>query len=132
MFATPAQLILTIDFDKRSSARQQKVWFTLGLGFAAAGLATVPTKAACAPAMATEAPVRLITAVLGLRVSCASTANAQLAAAQPVNLAGAPLPIPKIDYQIVFVLGGPGSGKGTQVLPYWQLCSCSGFFLNSV
>ena len=36
---------------------------------------------------------------------------------QPINLAGAPLPTPKLDYQIVFVLGGPGSGKGTQVRP---------------
>ena len=35
--------------------------------------------------------------------------------AQPINLATAPLPPAKLDYQVVFVLGGPGSGKGTQV-----------------
>ena len=36
-------------------------------------------------------------------------------AVQPINLANAPLPPAKLDYQVVFVLGGPGSGKGTQV-----------------
>ncbi len=33
---------------------------------------------------------------------------------QPINLASATLPAAKLDYKIVFVLGGPGSGKGTQ------------------
>ncbi|KAK9822638.1 hypothetical protein WJX81_002237 [Elliptochloris bilobata] len=73
---------------KSVGSHAQKVWSTLGLGFAAAGLAIAPTQAACAPAVAIEA--------------------------SPINLAGAPLPAPKLDYQIVFVLGGPGSGKGTQ------------------
>ena len=63
-----------------------------------------------------------------LTVSCAFVVNAKLAAAQPINLAGAPLP--KLNYQIVFVLGGPGSGKGTQVRPGLQLCSCSGCSAN--
>ena len=54
----------------------QKVWLTLGLGFAAAGLATVPTKAACAPAMATDAPVRPIAG--GSPGASESTALAQL------------------------------------------------------
>ena len=63
MTATPTHMVLTINSDKRPGAFAQKVWFTLGLGFAAAGLTTVPTKAACAPAIATEAPVCPIDAV---------------------------------------------------------------------
>lgn len=126
-YSSNPHICLMIDCEEGLGACVQKVWFTLGLGFATAGLAIVPTKAACAPAMATEVPVRPLAAVAvqQLSLKSASTGNAKLAAVQPINLAGAPLPTPKLDYQIVFVLGGPGSGKGTQVRPCLQLCSCS-------
>ena len=58
MFVTSTRVLLTLVCKKGLGACVQKVWFTLGLGFATAGLASVPTKAACAPAMAAEAPVR--------------------------------------------------------------------------
>lgn len=60
MFFKPTHMLLTIDYGNGLGACVQKVWLTLGLGFAAAGVATVPTKAACAPAMATDAQVRPI------------------------------------------------------------------------
>ena len=74
MFVKSSHMLLTIE--NGLGACVQKVWLTLGLGFAAAGLATVPTKAACAPAMATDAPVRPIAG--GSPVASESTALTQL------------------------------------------------------
>ena len=75
-FLKPTHMLLTINCKEGLGACVQKMWLTLGLGFAAAGLATVPTKAACAPAMATDAPVRPVAG--GSPGASESTALAQL------------------------------------------------------
>ncbi|KAK9835434.1 hypothetical protein WJX74_000070 [Apatococcus lobatus] len=80
--------------DSASLASQQVTWsrMSFGAGLAAAGLATFVTslpQADCAPAM-------------------------EKGQAPPINLAKAGFAVPKTSRKIVFVLGGPGSGKGTQ------------------
>lgn len=66
-------------------------WSSLGYGFAAASLATIvtPLEASCSPAVAPP-----------------QTAG--------VDLSKAGMTAEKAKLQVIFVLGGPGSGKGTQ------------------
>ena len=73
------------------ACRPQFPWATLSASFAAAGIMTVanPSHMACAPA--------------------AGAATASTAAP-----AGGTLAAPTKPFKVVFVLGGPGSGKGTQ------------------
>ncbi|KAK9793195.1 hypothetical protein WJX73_001395 [Symbiochloris irregularis] len=65
-------------------------WKTVGLAAAGATLMAPTSQSACAPA--TEAP----------------------ATSAPIDLSHAGMEVPKSQRTVVFVLGGPGSGKGTQ------------------
>lgn len=73
-------------------ASKQFPWGKVSLGFAAVGLMTVaePPSAGCTSAAATATKV----------------------AAPPAS--AAPAPARAVKHKVVFVLGGPGSGKGTQ------------------
>ncbi|KAK9810431.1 hypothetical protein WJX72_010584 [[Myrmecia] bisecta] len=93
-YATAASSSQRLPLPAAASESTQLPWGRLGLGFAAAGIAVAATSSAV--------PV----------ASC--TAGSVKQEAAHIDLSRAGMKVAETDRIVVFVLGGPGSGKGTQ------------------